>query len=272
MKMKPTHWLIALWAVAGLVLLACGGGGGGGGSTGGSGGGSGGGAGDVFSLGTTAPLQGTYIEVIDGRAGAIDPFSLRPGSEVQLVTVSYSSTGARTVQANTGFTVGGASASQVRLESGGRLVALATTAAPFSVSTRVLGVEHIMQMMISNYRTVIAGKVFQEGRTTGVKFVQVEAVNAARQVVASAMTGDGGTFRMRVPTSVKGISVRAATIDNTVFYRQIRYKGKDYAADAGGCPIPLPATIPADTTTTLTDPIYVLRQGAGPPPPPPSCF
>ncbi len=261
-----------IWALALFALAACGGGGGGS-SSGGGGGGGGGGTGapgDVISLGAGVPLAGDYLEAIDGRAGAIDPFSLRPGSTVRMVAVRYSSTGARTVLASNGWGLTGANNTQVTLGSDGLVTGLAVTPTPFTVFCTVNGVTKTQQMKISNDTTLLKGVIRRESSTTGIKYIEVEAVNAAGQVVAGAITGDGGNFTMRIPAGVAGFSIDKNSVNTTTYYRQIRYNLRDYAADAEVCPVTLTGLTAG--TNTLPHPVYLLSKTAGPPPPPPNCF
>ena len=262
-----------IWAAALLALVACGGGGGGSSSGGGGGGGGGGGVGgpgDVVSLGSGVPLAGDYLEAVDGRAGAIDPFSLRPGSTVRMVAVRYSSTGARSILPSTGWGLTGASNTQVTLGSDGLITALAVTPTPFTVFCTVNGVTRTQQMRISNDTTLLRGVVRRESSTTGIKYIEVEAVNAAGQVVAGAITGDGGAFTMRIPSGVAGFSIDKNSVNTTSYFRQIRYNLRDYAADSETCPVTLTGLTTG--TNTLPHPIFLLSKTTGPPPPPPNCF
>lgn len=259
----------AILAAALLLLASCGGGGGG--TSGGGGGGGGGGlAGDVITLGAAAPAAGDYIEMIDGRAGAIDPYSLRPGSQVKLVVARYSSTGARTTLAATGWVQTGATAAQVALASNGNLDALAVTPRPFTVSCTVGGSTFTQKMKVSNDAATIRGYVRAEGTLAGLKYQAVEAVNSSGQIIAGAMTGDGGFFTMRIPTGVAGISLDKDKVNTTLYYRQLRYNSRDYATDATACAIKLTGV--GTGTYNLPHSILLLRKGTGPPPPPPNCF
>mgnify|MGYP001170127764 CR=1 FL=1 len=258
----------AILAAALLLLASCGGGGGGTSSSGGGGGGSL--AGDVITLGAAAPPAGDYIEMIDGRAGAIDPYSLRPGSKVKLVVARYSTAGARTTVAASGWVQTGATTAQVALATNGNLDALAVTPRPFTVSCTVGGSTFSQKMKVSNDVATIRGYVRAEETLAGLKYQGVEAVNSSGQVVAGAMTGDGGFFTMRIPTGVAGISLDKEKVNTTLFYRQIRYNNRDYSADASACPIKLSGLTTG--VNNLPFSIILLKKTTGPPPPPPNCF
>jgi hypothetical protein len=265
MKTQFSH---LFWAIGLLAVASCGGGGGG--TSGGGGGGGGSLAGDVITLGGGAPPAGDYVEMIDGRAGAIDPFSLRPGSQVMLVVARYNASGSRTVLSSANWVQNGATAAQVRLTAAGALDALAVTPTPFTVSCTVGGVTYAQQMKVSNDVATIRGYVKVEGTLAALKYIEVEAVNSAGTVVAGAITGDGGFFTMRIPSGVAGISIDKNTVNTTLYYRQLRYNGRDYSTDASACPIKLTGL--GTGTNNLPYSMLVLKKSTGPPPPPPNCF
>ncbi|MCG9895671.1 MAG: hypothetical protein MH204_09370 [Fimbriimonadaceae bacterium] len=250
----------------GLTLLACGGGGGGASLS----------AGDVVFLGTANNPDGLRLELIDGTdRGPIDPYSLQPGSRVQVVAARYTA-GVRTELTPTGLSIGGATSAQASLDSQGRLTI--GTPAPsgiFTLTGNAGGGSLSMRLSAASVAgsTRVRGRVSRNGFSAGpLKFIELELVNAADQVIGGALTNGSGDFNLAIPAGGAAFSIRASSVDTAAYHLILRYQSRYYAADAAGCGIPLPTTTPGGTASLPSDLVLQVKSDAGPPPPPPNCL
>ncbi|MCW5937774.1 MAG: hypothetical protein KIT11_10775 [Fimbriimonadaceae bacterium] len=262
MRLTTFSAICAFIALA--LVVACGGGGGSGG--GGNGGGSG---------GTQAPPAGQYLEFIGvNRSGNLDPMNLQVGDIANVQFVNYDPAGKRTVLNATNYTIS-TGPGQATITSTGRLTILAKPPGVFRIGARATVAGQVVTLsqdalVADTGNTTFSGTVRADGSTAGMVYVQVQFYNANGEVVAGARTGDNGVFRAKIPTTVRKVSIKGASIP-TNFFKSIRYINEVYTMDDPGCAVPV-RTVKAGQNNSLAAPLFVPPQAGGPPPPPSGCL
>lgn len=249
-----------LFALLCVILIACGGGG-----PGDPGGGSGG----------VGPFSSIRLEaVLDGTTTVIDPTNVFVGEKVKfkLTAIDGGVVGNPRITLNinnwsmTG-TPGGSLASN-GLYSGSPTASVSTGTASASFE----GLTFTSSVRVVQPQAVITGKIrLTTGQ--GVSKLQIQALDASANVVATGLSGADGIIRMSLPTTATKFNVDFSIADPTLIYyiRQFAYNGKDYSPGVSGCVAPLPTLTNLVTTPLATDVAIYQASPTFPPPPPNGC-
>ena len=248
-----------LFALLCAVLLACGGGGG---TTGGG-------------TGGVGPFSSIRLEAhLDGTTTIIDPTNIFVGEKVKfkLTAIDGGVVGNPRITLNvtnwsmTG-TPGGTLASN-GLYSGSATASPSTGTATASVE----GLTFTSGVRVVQPQAVITGRIrLTTGQ--GISKLQIQALDASANIVATGLSGADGVVRMSLPTNATKFNVDFSIADPTFIYyiRQFVYSGKNYSPGVVGCVAPLPALTNLVTTPLASDVAIYQASPTFPPPPPDGC-
>lgn len=249
-----TRFLFALLCV---VLIACGGGGG---------------TPDPGS-GGVGPFSSLRLEAqIDGTTTVIDPTNIFVGEKVKfkITAIDGGVTGNPRITLNVNnWSLSGAPGGT--LASNGTYSGSATASSSTGTATATAeGLTFTTGVRVVQPQAVVTGKIrLTTGQ--GVSKLQIQAIDASANVVATGLSGADGVIRMSVPTNATKFNVDFSIADPTFIYyiRQFAYNGKDYSPGVSGCVAPLP-TLTNLTTTPLASDIAIYQASPTFPPPPPN--
>jgi hypothetical protein len=251
-----TRVLFALLCVA---LIACGGSGGP----------------DLPDSGGVGPFSSIRLEAhLDGTTTVIDPTNIFVGEKVKfkLTAIDGGVVGNPRITLNinnwsmTGSPGGTLSANGTYTGSSSASASTGTATASVEGLTFTTGVRVVQP------QAVITGKIrLTTGQ--GVSKLQIQALDASANIIATGLSGADGVIRMSLPTSATKFNVNFSIADPGVIYyiRQFAYSGKDYSPGVTGCVAPLPTLTNLAITPLASDIAIYQASPTFPPPPPNGC-
>lgn len=249
-----------LFALLCAVLLACGGGGG---------------PKTDDGLGGVGPFSSLRMEVrLESTNAIIDPTNIFVGERVKfsVTAIDGGVVGNPRITLNVNnWSMSGAPGGT--LASNGTYTGSAVASPSTGVATATAdGLTFTTGVRVVQPQAVISGRIrLTTGQ--GVSKLQIQAIDASANVVATGLSGADGVIRMSLPASATKFNVDFSIADPTVIYyiRQFAYNGKDYSPGVSGCVAPLPALTNFVTTPLASDIAIYQASPTFPPPPPNGC-
>ncbi|MEI7576590.1 MAG: hypothetical protein WCK51_06840 [Armatimonadota bacterium] len=248
-----------MFALLCVVLLACGGGG----------------PKTDDNLGGVGPFSSLRMEVrLESTNAIIDPTNIFVGERVKfrITAIDGGVVGNPRITLNVNnWSLSGAPGGTLAPD--GTYTGSGTASSSTGIATATAdGLTFTTGVRVVQPQAVITGRIrLTTGQ--GASKLQIQAIDAAANVVATGLSGADGYIRMSLPTTAKKFSVDFSIADPTLIYyiRQFAYNGKDYSPGISGCVAPLPTLTNLVTSPLITDIAIYQASPTFPPPPPNGC-